>query len=106
MKVERLIATLDAIKTNQVNDDTKILWINEVEGRVTCEIFKSPIDEVAFVTAGYEELTVPEPYSRVYILYLIAMIAFVEGDFDLYNKTYIEYESAFSDYAKYVIRNR
>ncbi len=106
MKVERLIATLDAIKENTVNDDTKLVWLNEVEGRIACEIHKKNTEETGMLVSGEDELSVSEPYSRIYILYLIAMIAFTEGNYDLYSRTVIEYEAAFSEYAKYVIRNR
>lgn len=106
MKVERLIATLDAIKENTVNDDTKLVWINEVEGRIACEIHKKTTAEIRSLVSGSDELSVPEPYSRIYILYLVAMIAFTQGEYDLYSRTVIEYETAFSEYAKYVIRSR
>ena len=106
MKVERLIATLDAIKANDQNDDTKLVWLNEVEGRVACEIQKKKAGEFTPLVSGNDDLTVTEPYSRIYVLYLVAMIAFAEGNYDLYNKTMYEYESAFSEYARYVIRNR
>ena len=106
MKVERIIATLDAIKENKLTDETKLVWINEVEGRVECEIRKKKATEYRNIVGRNDELSVPEPYSRIYILYLAAMIAFTRGEYDLYGRTLIEYETAFSEYAKYVIRNR
>lgn len=106
MKVERLIATVDAIKENDVNDDTKLIWINEVEGRVACEIHKKNALEYRNIISINDELSIHEPYSRIYMLYLIAMIAFTKGEYDLYSRTTVEYEAAFSEYAKYVIRNR
>lgn len=106
MKIKKLISTLDAIKENEFNDDTKLYWINEVEGRIACEIYKKNAAEFVGLVSEEDELSVSEPYSRIYILYLIAMIAFAKGEYDLYSKTVIEYETAFSEYARYVIRNR
>lgn len=106
MKVERVIATIDAIKENQINEDTKLVWLNEVEGRVACEIHKKTTSELRELVSVTDELSVPEPYSRIYTLYLIAMIAFTQGDYDLYSRTVIEYEAVFSEYARYVIRSR
>ncbi|MBE6647344.1 MAG: hypothetical protein E7611_06910 [Ruminococcaceae bacterium] len=106
MKVEKIISIVDAVKTNSVNDDTKLAWINDVEGRVACEIHKKSADEFKSLVNGEEELSIPEPYSRMYTLYLIAMIALVQGEFDLHSKAFTEYELAFSEYARYSIRNR
>ena len=106
MTVEKIIMTVDEMKENGISEETKIVWLNEVESRVECEIRgKSPEDFVP-INSGEELLSVPAPYSRIYLIYLCAMIAFVKGEFDFYNKGILEYEAAFCEYAKYYIRTR
>lgn len=106
MKVEKIISVFDAIKENEVSYDTKLVWLNEVDGRVACEIHKQKAEQYRALVGGEDELMLPEPYSRMYILYLGAMMAFLVGEYSLYNITMLEYEAAFSEYARYVIRNR
>ena len=106
MKVEKIISVFDSIKENNVNDDTKLMWLNDVDGRIACEIHRKKAEEFIPLVGGDDELALPEPYSRMYILYLGAMIAFQGGEYSLYNRTMLEYEAAFSEYARYVIRNR
>ena len=106
MKVERIILTLDEMKENSVSEEVKIVWLNEVEGRVECEIRGKKPEEFVPLTSGEDTLSLPEPYSRAYLLYLCAMIAFAKGEYELYSKGIIDYETAFSEYARYYIRSR
>ena len=106
MKVEKIISIVDSIKKNDLSDDAKIVWLNEAEGRIAFEILKMKPDEFRPLASGEDELLAPEPYSKIYTLYIGAMIAFFKGDYNLYNRAVAEYENAFSEYARYVIRNR
>ncbi len=106
MKVEKIISITDSIKKNDFSDDAKIVWLNEAEGRIAFEIFKMKPEEFRALASSEDELLAPEPYSKIYTLYLGAMIAFFKGEYNLFNKAIAEYENAFSEYARFVIRNR
>lgn len=106
MKVGQIIAIIDELKENNVNEEIKLFWLNEVEGRISSEVFKRGIGEVKQLVSMSEELSAPEPYARMYVLYLDSMIAFGKGDYDTYFKMNSEYEKVFSEYSRYVIRNR
>ncbi len=106
MTVENLLATVDAMKPNEICDDVKIRWIGDIEGRVLCEIYKQSPESVKLPESENDKLTVPDAYARVYVLYLAAMIEFTAGNYGEYTKLSAEAEAAFTLYAKHYIRNR
>ena len=106
MTVGKLISVFDAIKENGATDDVKLVWLNEVEGRIAFEIHKKKAEEFKALVSSEDTLMLPEPYSRMYILYLAAMISFSNKEYSFYSKLIAEYENVFAEYARYVIRNR
>lgn len=106
MRVEEILSLADALKSNDISEEVKLHWLNELEGRVHCEIFKRSIDDVVKLTALDQELSVPAPYTSVYISYLLAMIAFAVGEYELYAELSLKYERDFLKYAKFCMRAR
>lgn len=106
MKVRELLESLDAIKPNEIRDDIKLRWVGEVEGRAMCEICKADPTEIKRAVGEEDELSVLEPYSRVYLLYLIAMVELAAGDISAYSSVSAEYEKAFTEYGKWYMRNK
>lgn len=106
MRVDEIISIVDALKSNEISEDVKVFWINEVEGRVHCEIKKRPIEEFESLSAMDDELTIPLPYTKIYLSYLLAMIAFASKEYDLYSDITLRYEQELSDYAKLCLRDR
>ena len=106
MKAGELMSIIDSIKANEIGEDSKFCWLDEVNSRVLCEIIKKPIEDIPKISCGEDELCVPSPYSKMYSEYLFAMIAFVGGEYDAYVKMYAEFEKTYHEYAKYCIRNR
>jgi len=106
MKAGEIIGIVDSIKKNEIGEDVKFGWLGDAEGRVLCEIKKMQAVDVSPITSGECELSVPSPYSKMYSIYLVAMICFFTGDYDGYVKANTEYEQTFSEYAKYCIRTR
>ena len=106
MKAGELLAIVDAIRVNTETDNVKYAWINEVEGRVLCEIRKEDPSRLTPVISEDDELTVPIPYSKLYTLYILAMIALSGGDYNGYTRAISEFEEAFSEYARFCIRSR
>ena len=106
MKAGQIISLVDELKENDINDEAKLFWLNEVEGRVNTEIFKRNPGEIRELVSLDDELSIPMPYSRMYVLYLHAMIAFWEGNYDAYFTVISEFEKAVSDYSRYLINAR
>jgi hypothetical protein len=106
MTAGEILAIVDSIKANNVADSVKYGWLSDVEGMVCCEIRKSLPDKANRVISEGDELSVPAPYSSIYTLYLVSMIAFAKGDYEEYSSANAEFEKAFRAYAKFCIRNR
>ena len=106
MKIEKLIALVDELKENTLHEETKINWINEVEGRVFCELYKKHPSDFSPHFSMDDEISVPEPYVRMFTAYILGMIAFAAGEFDAYSRAMIDYETVFSEYARFLLRSR
>ena len=106
MRVDEILSIVDSLKKNEIGEELKLHWLNEVEGRVHCEINKLPPEEYVKISTTLEELSIPMPYARIYMTYLLAMMSFVSKEYDLYTDIYMRYESEFSEYAKYCLRER
>lgn len=106
MRVDEILSIADTLKENQISEEIKLQWLNDVEGRVHCEILgKAPEDFVTLKTTK-DELSVPMPYARVYLNYILAMMAFIMKEYELYTDVMLRYERDFSKYAKYCLRSR
>lgn len=106
MTVGKILELFDSFKSNELCDSVKIGWISDVEGRILCEIHKMPPEAAVLPKGSEDNLTLPESYARVYLLYIAAMAEFVGGNYDAYTKINGEFESALAMYARYYIRNR
>ncbi len=102
MTIDEMLTIVDAVKQNDLSEDLKIHWLNDVEGRVRCEIFKESPKDVERLLTSEGELSVPMPYAKMFL----AMISFTSGDYDLYSDLMIKYELDFSEYAKFCLRTR
>ena len=106
MTVGKILEAFDDFKNNDFSDQVKIAWIGDVEGRVLCEIHKMSPHEVVLPKGSNDALTVPESYSRVYLLYLSSMAELSLGHNEAYSQLFREFEAALSIYAKHYIRTR
>lgn len=106
MTVEKILVLADSQTPNELGEEVKIGWICDVEGRILTEIHKMQADKIILPSGGDGELTLPETYARVYLLYISAMIEFSKGNYDAFTRINAEFEKAFCMYARYFIRHR
>ena len=106
MRIDELLNIADSIRKNEISEELKICWINDVEGRVHCEILRFSPESYIKLSNSRQELSIPMPYARVYLSYMLAMMAFVMKDYELYTDVMMKYEQEFSEYAKYCLRSR
>ncbi len=104
MTVKEIIEYTDKLKPNSFDFETKLVWINQVEGFVQSEIMKKPLDEIDTLFGEYDVLSVKHPYSQIYSFYIISMIDFFSGDFVKYQNSSAAYNDAMKLYAKYILR--
>ena len=106
MTVCDVLRVVDATKENDFDDMTKIGWINEVEGMILCETGSGSGAEFVPHRSGSDKVMLSEPYSRMYFLYIYAMMAISGNEYEVYLQFMSEFEKVFSQYAKFLIRNR
>lgn len=104
MTVKEIIEYTDKLKPNSFDFQTKLAWLNQVEGMVHSEIMKTPLDKIKMLTDENEVLSVLHPYSQLYSFYIISMIDFFSGDFVKYQNSSAAYNNAVRLYSKFILR--
>ena len=106
MTVNEAIEYTDSVKPNGYASDIKLRWLNEAEGFVQSEIMEVNTSDIKKYTESdmSKKLLVPEPYSCLYSFYMMAMIDFMNGDFDKYENSTQAYNNALRSYAKLYVR--
>lgn len=109
MTIKEAIETTDTLKPNAFQVKRKTEWLSELDGRIKKEILDT--HENAPVFGGYDELTdsttsllAPEPYSDVYIKYLIAQMDFYLAEFARYNNDMVMFNTAYDEFARWYHR--
>ena len=90
MKLKDAISRVDGMKPNAFSNEVKVGWVNELENMVQTEIFLLAPEEMVEYTwekNAESELLVKKPYSKLYWIYLSAMIDFTHGEYKKYEKT-------------------
>lgn len=90
MKLKDVISRVDGMKPNAFSNEVKTGWVNELENMVQTEIFLLAPDEMVEYTweeNAESELLIRAPYSKLYWIYLCAMIDFTHGEYDKYSQT-------------------
>ncbi len=105
MKACEAIARADELSPNAFSPEQKHRWLEEAEGQIYLEITKptgkaEDIPRVSDVT----ELTVPHPYSSLYVDYLVSMYARFCGEVNKYNNYLDEYNRKLDAFAKWYVR--
>ena len=104
MTVKNIIDHIDKIKPNTFDFETKLLWLNEVEGRAYIEIHGKNTTGVRVLKNQTDQLLIPDMYAPIYVYYIMAMIEYLCGEFDKYHVSSAAYNQVVSDYAKYIMR--
>ena len=107
MKVQEIILVADSLKPNAFTVEQKLLWLNELEGRIQSLIHNITPESIVKYTLPNDEETVmiaPSPYDTVYWKWLCAMIDYANGEYDKYINAQMAANQAYQDYAKWVIR--
>lgn len=90
MKLKNVISRVNGMKPNAFSNEVKTGWVNELENMVQTEIFLLAPEEMVEYTweeNAESELLIRAPYSKLYWIYLSAMIDFTHGEYDKYSQT-------------------
>lgn len=107
MKISQVLAFVDKMKPgNPYDKETKLRWLNELEGDIQSRLFHTaPQEIIQYTTADMDtELLVPVPHDKIYWMWVAAMIDFANGEYDRYQNTMQLVNDAWDTYAKWFHR--
>jgi len=107
MTIGECIKLVDSMAPNGVGASVKLRLLSEVEGRVRVELLgEEPGEAVGFGEDAPEDtgLCVPAPFDRLYPLYVMSMIDFLNGDVTRFENGSILFNQAFQNYGKWLQR--
>ncbi len=96
MNINELFNFVDSVKPSAFDDETKMVWLNELEAMIQTEVYLKAEPEL--YKNDDEELHLMPPYDSVYRYYLQAMIDFHNGEYDKYNATYEMFNEKYGDF--------
>ena len=103
MTIQDAISTLDEMKPNTMSDVLKMKYLTEIEQLIHDEIVlrhehPEALDEKPKYTPATDKLTelvVPDPYSDVYVKYLLTQVDRQNQEDGRYNIDRAQFESAY-----------
>ena len=131
MTPNKVIEMVDKLRPNPYDEETKLSWINDLdgnvrrlvfqwdekyietiktqyeEGKITEEEYKAIIDKTkpyVYPNDMDKELLITDPFESVYALYLETMIDYHNREYGNYNNSASMFETRFADYKKAYIR--
>lgn len=100
MKIKDIISRVDEIKPNAFDENRKVEWMNELEGRIILECMMLPHQAVSELTGNPDrECLVGVPHDAMYRHWLEAQIDYANGEYDLYNNTMSAFNAAWNEFS-------
>lgn len=107
MTIKELIDYVGEIRPNSYGNQTKMVWINEIEGAVQTEIMGIyPADLMSYdaQTDLDTELLVKAPHAKLYAWYVVAMMDLVSMGDAAYENSYRIFNKFWDEYARWYLR--
>ncbi len=107
MTIKELIDYVGEIRPNSYGNQTKMVWINEIEGAVQTEIMGIyPADLMSYDTQTDldTELLVKAPHAKLYAWYVVAMMDLVSMGDAAYENSYRIFNKFWDEYARWYLR--
>ena len=109
MTINKAITIANEMKPNMMSDAVKILFLNEIEGKVHAEILMTHAHteeeetppEYDTETDPGTELLVPAPYDMLYVYWIMAQIDLLNQEMDKYNNDRTLFEDAWNNFGDY-----
>lgn len=105
MTPSKAIESVDRIRPNSYDTETKLGWISELDGMVNRLVIQNNEAQPYRYPEDMDiELLIPYPYENLYQLYVEAKIDFYNREYGNYNNSVTVFESLFREYKKAYIR--
>jgi len=116
MTVGEILAMVDEIKPNTFDENLKIAWLSELEGRIFNDIVLTHehdlVDDgegnmIEPTFAGYdetsenEEVIAPDTYADLYRHYLFAQMDYSNGETDRYTNSMIMFNNSYQQFSNW-----
>jgi len=108
MTIQEALTKCDGLKPSQYDDIQKIGWLSDVEATIKKEIIDTHDGGIDIEFNKYDEntdystkLIASEPYSDLYVQYLMAQIDYYNAEFQRYNNTSNMFNAKYQDFANY-----
>lgn len=107
MTIEEVLAEVDEIKPNTFDDNIKLKWLSELDGKIYKELILTHEHDADITFTPYtsadmnKELLAEFPYSDIYRHYVFANIDYSNGESDRYQNSMVMFNNAFDAYRKY-----
>ncbi len=87
-----------------LNDKVLMEYINELEHKFYMDVLKQE-EDIPIYTEYDDTPSINPPYNKCYYLYVAAMIAFDQQEYDIYNNIMIMFNNEWESCKEYYIRN-
>lgn len=104
MTITRLIDKVQEEKPNTFTDAKLLEYINEIEYETAEQLAVEYFEP--YTTVDNTELLVPEPYSRLYVSYVKAMIDYANEEYASYQLNQEQHVQDFRDFSDWVVRTK
>lgn len=120
MRISDILAKVDELKPSQFDDNTKIDWLSELDGRIFNTVIMTHVHELIKQTivdeetgeekvieveptfkpysSENEELILDDIYADVYRHWMYAMMDYANGETERYQNSMIMFNSKFQEY--------
>jgi hypothetical protein len=120
MTISEILAQVDEIKPNTYDENIKLRWLSELDGRVFNDVILTHVHDlvddgegnmVEPTFAGYnetsenDELLIPDTYADIYRHWIFAQIDYANGEVDRFNNSMVMYNSSLKEFYDWYNRN-
>lgn len=103
MTIQEAINKVKEEKPNTFTNEKMLSFINEIETEVAHELDE---EFEPYETVDSTELLAPNPYSRLYISYLKAMVDFSNEEYPSYQVNQMQHVQDYGDFVDWIVRDK
>ena len=104
MTVKDVLEYVDDLYENSFDEQTKLIWINQIEAEIQAEVLLLAVDGIVQYEEQdlFAELIAPPPFDKIYPEYLIWRIMLAQEETERANNQQIILDEAWKAYARFV----
>ena len=109
MKVGEIIAQVNTVKPNALDDNALLTFLNRVESMVQTEALHVEPELVKVYSLPEDvdtELILPPPHDQCYELYITSQIDLVQQEFSTYQNTAVLFNGAWAEMLKHFVQKK